>query len=161
MSFRMTSLDLIFGTGLVAILLALAKIDWSDMILPDWLNALLAATGLLRAIVLGDPSPLNGLIAAALMGSMLLVILLAYRRWRDVEGLGLGDVKLASAGAIWTGIEGLGPMLLIATLGAALAMLLVARREKTFDIRARFPFGPFLCLGVFAAWIITQTANLS
>lgn len=144
----------VFGAILVALLVALAAIDLQRMILPDPLNALLAAAGLGHAFWF-EQLP-EAMLGAVFAGFLLWAVAAGYRRWRAVEGLGLGDVKLAAAGATWTGVAGVGPMLLAATASCALVLLASAAREGRIDARQRFPFGPFLAFGVFAAWLLTQ-----
>jgi leader peptidase (prepilin peptidase)/N-methyltransferase len=147
-----------FGLVLAAILVALARIDLARMILPDWLNALLGAIGLVQALWLDEPTLIDALLGGLFAGALMWAVALAYRRWRGVDGLGFGDVKLGAAGALWSGVAGVGPMLLAATASCAAVLLLRAARGEAIDAGARFPFGPFLAFGVFAAWMITHLA---
>lgn len=128
------------------------------MILPNKLNALVALSGAAQSLALGRPSLMDALIAGALAGALLLAVAKAYEHARGVEGLGLGDVKLAAAGAVWTGVGGIGPMLLAATASCAAALLCRAALRGGFDPHERFAFGPFLAMGVFAAWLLAQWA---
>ena len=145
-----------FGVVLVALLVALAIYDSRHMILPDWLNSLLGAAGLVQAFAHQQPEPVDGAIAAVMAGGLLLAIAAAYKYARGTDGLGLGDVKLAAAGAVWTGVAGIGPMLLAASASCGAVILSRAALGARIDARARFPFGPYLAFGVFAAWILTH-----
>ena len=145
-----------FGVCLAALLVALARIDWRKMILPDWLNALLALTGLAQSLALRDPEPWDALAGALVAGGLMFAVAAFYRRTRGVDGLGFGDVKLAAAGAIWTGLAGIGPMLLVASASAGASIAARAWSDGRLDAGARHPFGPWLALGVFSAWLMTH-----
>jgi leader peptidase (prepilin peptidase) / N-methyltransferase len=140
------------GVVLAAILIALVARDLRDMILPDSLNAALAAAGLAQAFLTRIPPPDEAVVAALVGGGLLYGVAFFYRLWRGVDGLGLGDVKLAAAAGPWVGLGGIGPMLVVATATAALNLAWQARRDAGFDAGARFPFGPYLAVGLFAAW---------
>jgi leader peptidase (prepilin peptidase)/N-methyltransferase len=154
----MDFVPVLFGLALCAVLAALVRRDLEDMILPDGLNALLALGGLAQAAVLRDPEWLDALAGCALAGAALSAARALYARLRGIDGLGLGDVKLAAAGALWSGVEGVGPMLLAATATAAATMALRAATGAPFDARRPFPFGPFLAIGVIAAWTLNRLA---
>ena len=139
---------LAFGFVLAVLLMALARVDLARMILPDWLNGLVAVGGLCQALWLRDPDLIDAFLGATLAGCLLLGVAIGYRRLRGVEGLGLGDVKLAAAGATWSGVAGVGPMLLVATASCSLIVLLGVLRGRPIDAQARIPFGPFLALGM-------------
>ena len=151
------SASLFFGLVLVGLLIALAAVDRARMILPDPLNAALAIAGIVQSFVTQRPEPVDALLGCALTGGLLFAVAEGYRRWRGVEGLGLGDVKLAAAGATWTGVAGVGPMLLAATASCAVVIAWRAARGAPIDARARFPFGPYIALGVFVAWLVSRT----
>jgi len=146
-----------FGLALAALLSALAVIDARRMILPDWLNALLAATGCAQALTLGQPSPQEALVGGLVAGALLLAVAKGFRAVRGRDGLGLGDVKLAAAGAIWTGLPGIGPALLLAA-GSCVATLACRAATRGLDPSEPFAFGPFLALGVFGAWLLVHAA---
>jgi len=121
-------------------------VDFAEFILPDALTypaVVLALAG--RIFLLGEPA--SGPLLGAVCGPLLFWLLAAvYRRLRDAEGLGLGDVKLmASIGAL-VGWRGLPLTILMGSAAALLASPFLSRagRDKR---RAPIPFGPFLCLG--------------
>lgn len=143
-----------FGLCLAALLAALAREDLRRMILPDWLNALLALAGLAQSLALGDPEPWDAIAGGIVAGGLMLAIAVFYRHARGVDGLGYGDVKLAAAGGVWTGLAGIGPMLLVASASAGAVIALRAARAGKLDPSTRHPFGPWLALGVFGAWLL-------
>ena len=72
---------------------------------------------------------------------------------RDLEGLGLGDVKLAGAGATWLSWSYIVVALLIA-VSAAIAVM-VGRRivaKEQIKAHAAVPFGTFLAPAIWIAW---------
>jgi leader peptidase (prepilin peptidase)/N-methyltransferase len=78
---------------------------------------------------------------------------------RKREGLGLGDVKLASAGGAWLGPAGLGPLLLCACLMAFTVIIgraLVTR--TTLKGATEIPFGAFLAPSIWLIWTAQQLA---
>lgn len=149
---------LFFGLVLIGLLGALSWRDLTDYRLPNWATGLLAVTGLLQSALVGVPPIAEALMAAALAGLALTSVLVVYKRFRGVDGLGIGDIKLVAAGTLWFGLAGIGPMLLIATATAGLFALHKAWRKGAFNVQERIPFGPFLAIGIFAAWVLVQTA---
>lgn len=137
-------LRIVLCAGLGLCLIAAATVDAKARRLPDILTAPIAALGLALAFAQGAPAVLAGLIAAAIAGSVLLGLRELGRRWRDEPGLGLGDVKLVAALALWLGAAT--PWLIAA---ASVAGLLMVAATRPAD--GRLPFGPLL---VCAGWII-------
>lgn len=133
---------------LLAVAAAISHVDWHRMIIPDRLNLFLAAGGLLVSLLL-PPVDLMTSLAGILAGGVgLWLFRWGYRRLRGREGIGLGDVKFLAAAGAWTGVEGLAPLLLaasMAALGYAGIRTLIGQPLKIGD---RLPFGPFLCLGL-------------
>lgn len=133
---------------LLAVAAAISHVDWQRMIIPDRLNLLLSAGGLLISLLL-PPVDLVASLAGILIGGIgLWLFRWGYRQMRGREGIGLGDVKFLAAAGAWTGVEGLAPLLLaasVAALGYAGMRALIGQPLKATD---RLPFGPFLCLGL-------------
>jgi leader peptidase (prepilin peptidase)/N-methyltransferase len=142
---------LIFGTVLAAILAAIAVIDFRRLVIPDWLNAALAAAGLSYQ-AFGDPGAVASHLGAgfALLLGMWLVRDVHFRMTGRI-GLGLGDVKMAAAAATWLNPLAL-PLFIFASAGSALVYLGGIRLLGNTKI-ARVPFGPFLSAGLFASWL--------
>lgn len=139
-------------------LLALAWIDWEHMRLPDALTLPLVPVGLLATLWLGpgpDPDGATDHALAATLGyAGFRAVELLYRRLRGRDGLGQGDAKLAAAAGAWVGLDGLGPVVLIAALaGLATGLLRAMRRPGTLGdtLGAPVPFGPCLAL---ATWVV-------
>jgi leader peptidase (prepilin peptidase)/N-methyltransferase len=142
-----------FGLALIAILTALAVIDACKMILPDQLNLLLAVIGVGQSLALHEPGMLDAAFGALIGTALLTLVLLLFRRFRGIEGLGMGDLKFVAAAGLWTGWKGIPLLLLIASASALAFVVLRAALERKFDRHAALPFGPFLGIGTVCAWL--------
>lgn len=151
--------NLLFGGLLTALVVAIAVIDFRHLIIPDPLNGALALGGLTFQ-AWHDPDRL--IIAmgfSAMAVALLLLIRDLFSRLRGVTGLGLGDVKMVGAGALWISPWHLAPMLLIATVSALCFVIIARLIGVAVDIRARIPFGPFLGLGILVVWLVERDAS--
>lgn len=137
-----------------SLLLALAMTDWERMVLPDALTLPGAALGL----VLAGPRPDLDLVTSAggaFLGAALLFLLRAlWLRFRRVEAVGLGDVKLLLLIGAFLGPSGaLVAIALASALGvlAAGPLLLLGRIRRDTPL----PFGTLLTLGAAVASVAT------
>ena len=146
---------LIAGCALGYTLLALGWIDATTFMLPDALTLPLLLAGLVDAWIT-VPASLADRAAAAILGyASLRLLAICYRRLRGREGLGQGDAKLLAAGGAWTGLHGLAPILLAASV---LGLLLAGARKLTgrsVTLSTRLPFGAPLALAIWLAWLAT------
>lgn len=144
-----------FTIILCALLLALTAIDIRTFILPDSLNASLLTCGAL--FLLTHPEyPLLLHAGGAIAGyASLAAIEVLYRRLRGRDGLGRGDAKLLGALGLWTGLESIPFILLMASLSALVFTLIRAAilGEKTQATTA-IAFGPWIGFGGLIVWII-------
>ncbi len=131
-------------------------VDTDRMIIPDLCNGLIALLGL-AATYWKTPSDLPLHIYAA-MGTLVVLLLIAksYRKIRGYSGLGMGDIKLLSACALWVGPAEIGSIVLLAA-GAAIVFsgalsIATAKRSSTQPL----PFGPFIAL---ALWFQLSTLH--
>lgn len=131
------------------LLLAPAVLDARHYWLPDGLTLLLGAAGLaLGSLVSGEP--LGSRLAGGAAGFLSLWLLaLAYKRFRGLDGLGLGDAKLLGAIGLWTGWAAL-PLILVIASTAGIGVALAKRRSRL----DRMPFGTMLALAamVWTGW---------
>ncbi|NOT41699.1 MAG: prepilin peptidase [Alphaproteobacteria bacterium] len=134
-------------------LLTLAVTDVREFILPDALTLPLIAAGLaLIAWQMPDAliwHALGGVCGIALMSG----VAFAYKALRGREGLGFGDAKLMAAAGAWTGIAGVGTVLLygaMLSLGVAAMLALAGRRV---DADTPIPFGAGLAAGFWLTWL--------
>lgn len=137
----------------LACLAVLTYIDFRTMILPDPLVALYAVLGLgfHWMIDFSILSPQQMALGAIVGGGFLAIVRWAGNRAYGQESMGLGDVKLLTAGGIWLG--GMGAVWAI-TLGAAITLLFTFAqagykrlRTGTFPSlqRLEVPAGPGFC----------------
>jgi leader peptidase (prepilin peptidase) / N-methyltransferase len=127
----------------VAILIALAAIDWDTTVLPDALTLPLLWGGLVAA-ALGWTIPLSTALWGAAAGYLSLWgVYWLFKLTTGKEGMGYGDFKLLAALGAWLGWQAIVPILLMASvIGAAVGIVMKLRaslREGRY-----VPFGPFL-----------------
>ena len=140
--------------------LSLSVIDLRRGIIPDSLNLAIAIGGLFRA------AALDGLMMAFVagceglsVGAVVLLLRWLYFRWRNLQGLGLGDVKLLAASGVWIGIAGIPLQLLLASFTALGAAGLLKLAGYTMSRQTSLPFGPFLALSLLIALWIQQAGG--
>lgn len=132
--------------GVVAVLIALAAIDWDTTVLPDALTLPLLWAALV-ASALGWSLPLNEALWGAVVGYLSLwSVYWLFKLTTGKEGMGYGDFKLLAALGAWLSWQAILPIVLFASvLGALVGLVMKASgslREGRF-----VPFGPFLIGG--------------
>jgi leader peptidase (prepilin peptidase) / N-methyltransferase len=134
--------------GVVAVLVALAAIDWDTTVLPDALTLPLLWAGLIAAALGIVPGlPLMASLAGAAAGYLSLwSVYWLFKLTTGKEGMGYGDFKLLGAMGAWLGWQAILPIVLFASvLGAVVGLIMKASRSLR---EGRFvPFGPFLAGG--------------
>lgn len=141
--------------------LLLAWIDFREGIIPDWLNLAIAALGAIHAAALGGAAFLaEAIVEAAIIGGAIWVLRRLYFMLRGVQGLGLGDVKLLAASALWVGAAGIPMQLLVASVTALLAAAGLQFGGQAMTRQTALPFGPFLALGLLITLALQQTGWL-
>lgn len=127
----------------VAVLIALAGIDWDTTFLPDNLTLPLLWGGLV-ASALGWTVPLADAVWGAVAGYLSLwSVYWLFKLTTGKEGMGFGDFKLLAALGAWLGLK----MVLPVVLGAAVigAIVGIAMKLSANLREGRYvPFGPFL-----------------
>lgn len=153
----MSWVDLAFGTALLLVLASIARIDLESLTIPDGLNALLAALGLAWSWIDTGSFPFAAVLFGVAMLSAMWLVRIGFRLARGIDGLGLGDVKMAGAAALWYSPWNAPAFLFFSAISALL--FLAARRSVTgrLDTNARVPFGPFLGVGLFATWLLERS----
>lgn len=134
--------------AMVAVMVALAAIDWDTTLLPDaltlpllWAGLVVTGLGWLPELTLVDS--LSGVAAGYLS---LWSVYWVFKLVTGKEGMGYGDFKLLAALGAWLGWQAILPIVLIASAIGALVGLAM---KATGSLReGRFvPFGPFLAGG--------------
>lgn len=145
------SFAFIFLMVVTGIMLVASAIDWETFLLPDIFTYPLALLGVAAPLFL-PLSWTDSLLGAGLGAGLLWGVRAVYFRWRGVEGLGLGDVKLMVGLGALVGVSRLPLVVLLASLLAlAVFVLCIARTHRSQGLATAIPFGPFLCAGT---WIV-------
>ena len=143
------------------LLLPLALLDARHFWLPDRLNLLLGAAGLLIAGPMLETSLIDRWIGAVASGLTLAGLAAFYRRVRRVDAMGGGDPKLVAAIGAWFGWQPLPLILLLASSGGIVWALVAQRKGDRPLGERRVPFGLFACAAAWAAvplwsWLIAR-----
>jgi leader peptidase (prepilin peptidase)/N-methyltransferase len=139
--------------AMVAVLIALAAIDWDTTVLPDALTLPLLWAALV-ASALGWSLPLADAIWGAAVGYLSLwSVYWVFKLATGKEGMGYGDFKLLAALGAWLSWQAILPIVLFASvLGAVVGIAMKATgslREGRF-----VPFGPFLIGGALCVLLL-------
>ena len=141
--------------------LVLTGIDLRRKVIPNWLNLAIAVGGLARAAETGDARiTFIASFQGATVGAVVWMLRWLYFRWRNLQGLGLGDVKLLAASGVWIGIAGVPVQLLVASLAALATAGLLKIAGYTIGRQTLLPFGPFLILGLPVTLWMEEAAGL-
>jgi len=127
--------------------LALGLIDLDFQILPNIMTYPSILFGFLFSWFGGYTWWLDSLIGALVGAALPIAVIVIYKLWRGVEGMGWGDVKyLAAIGSV-VGLRGCVWVLVVAaTLGAVVGVGLILSGRGSG--KTALPFGTFLALAV-------------
>jgi leader peptidase (prepilin peptidase)/N-methyltransferase len=151
-----------FAAVLAALAVYVAIVDLEHFIIPDAANIAIFVTGI--ALVVTEAWPIgplgdleDALLRAFAAGAFLWLLRFVYARATGIEGLGLGDVKLAAAGAPFLAWETLPLALALGAVACALALAARAlmRRER-IDRTLELPFGAFLAPAIWVAFVLDR-----
>ena len=149
----------------VAVLLALALIDWDTTLLPDDLTLPLLWLGLVAAALQWIPVTLPSAFWGAVGGYMSLwLVYWGFKLATGKEGMGFGDFKLFAALGAWFGWQTLIPIILIASVIGAIVGIGM-KFNSSLREGGYVPFGPFLagaglCALVFGPAALRQLVGL-
>jgi leader peptidase (prepilin peptidase)/N-methyltransferase len=139
--------------------LVLALIDVEFQILPNVLTYPGILFGLACSLAGGLTWWLDSLVGAAVGALLPTLVIVIYKLWRGVEGMGWGDVKyLAAIGAV-VGLRGVvGVLVLGASVGALVGIVLMVLGRGS--AKTALPFGTFLAAAVIF-WIYAPPSWLA
>jgi leader peptidase (prepilin peptidase)/N-methyltransferase len=148
----------IFGAFLAALMLAIAANDARHYLIPNELTGTAFALALLRAAAfvpnIGAEALFWPVARAATVALPLLLLMALYRRWRGRDGLGLGDVKLATVCGAWLDLATVAAVIELAALLAIGAYVAnAALQRKALRATAFLPFGLFLAPAIWIGWL--------
>ena len=146
-----------YGAFLAALMLAIAVNDARHYLIPNELTGAAFVLALLRAAAAVPEAGVEALLwpvaRAVAVGLPLLLLMVAYRRWRGRDGLGLGDVKLAAVCGAWLELTTVVAVIELAALSAIAAYAVnAALRRKPLRATAFLPFGLFLAPAIWIGW---------
>ena len=142
------------------VLIPLVVADIRHQVLPDVLTITLFLSGLLATILLPSTSFSAAILGAALGSGSFLALRLIYLRFRGVEALGLGDVKLVAGLGAWFGPTWLPFLVLLAAGGGLLSTLVHSWiKKRTISTMLKVPFGAYLGVSALLIWVVKD--NLS
>ena len=145
------------GAAFGWLLLTAAAIDAAELWLPDRLTLVIALAGGAAALLGVAPDWHDRAIGGAAGFASLWLVAAGYRWWRGHEGLGGGDPKLLGAIGVWLGWSLLPAVLVLAgMIGLGVALLLHWRGHHV-TARTALPFGTFLAIAAYPAWLVMIT----
>lgn len=134
-------------------LLALLAMDLREQVLSDWLTLPLIAAGLIVIAWVNIDAVPNHIAAAAIGAAAIAAIAFLYKRVRGLEGIGMGDAKLMAAAGAWTGLEGLGSVMLYGVAFSLVLVLLQRLWGEQVGTKTAVPLGAGLALGLWLVWL--------
>ena len=148
--------DAVFGAILAAATLFIAAADLDRFEIPDLGSLAILAGGFgWTAVTWGFDLDIlaDTAIRCVVAAAILLAVRTLYRMLRNFDGLGLGDVKLAGAGASWLSWSHVAFALLlavIAAIGVVVARSFYARQRV--EVHTAVPLGAFLAPAIWIVW---------
>jgi leader peptidase (prepilin peptidase)/N-methyltransferase len=147
---------------LAATMGAIAAEDFRRFRAPDALNLFAAVAGLVAIVGIRSQSGSaevvaalgSAIVGAVLCGGALFLVREAFFRMRGVDGLGMGDVKLAAAGGIWLGWELFATAVMLAAIGALAFVAARSIVEGPWPRTRRIPFALYLAPAIWACWFL-------
>jgi leader peptidase (prepilin peptidase)/N-methyltransferase len=142
--------------AVVAVLVALAGIDWDTTVLPDILTLPLLWAGLVAAGLGWSPLTLQASLWGAVAGYLSLwSVYWLFKLTTGKEGMGFGDFKLMGALGAWLGWQMIVPILLGASIIGAVVGIAM-KISKSLREGRYVPFGPFLAGAGIAVLLLGQ-----
>jgi leader peptidase (prepilin peptidase)/N-methyltransferase len=150
--------DAVFGAVLAAMALYVSAVDLERFEIPDSASLAILMFGLIWSLeVTGGGSDVLAeiLTRSGVVGAIMFALRALYQAVRKTEGLGLGDVKLAGAGAAWLSWSHTATALLLAAVAAILIVMLRSKLAgERVQSRIAVPFGAFLAPAIWVVWVI-------
>lgn len=151
----------IASTLLGTLMIAGADVDARTFLLPDLITFGALFCGILAAPLLDTMEPWAAAAQAIMRAGIVAGALALFRSFygwiRNIEGLGLGDVKLAAAIGAWLPLDAIPLCFGLATSGALMTVVLARLSGQAVMRTTRIPFGAFLCP---ALWIVFFAVNV-
>jgi leader peptidase (prepilin peptidase)/N-methyltransferase len=139
------TLTTLIGFVFSAVLVIIALIDMDTMEIPDVFHFIILGLAIISILII------KGNLLDHLIGGLIISLpffLIAYL----TQGLGGGDIKLVAVSGLLLGIQPVvvGSLIGIILGGIFASFLLIAKKKGA---KAMMPFGPFLCIGLYIAFL--------
>ena len=144
-----------YSVPLVSFLIWICVVDTAQLRIPNGAILSIVALGIVYLSFEKPELVTVHLMASTgiLVSTYLVLKIIAF--FSENSGFGNGDVKLVAASTIWLGIPTIFTAIFVAlSSGLIVAMVSILAGKET--INSRRPFGPFLSLGLWYAWLTTQ-----
>ena len=133
-------------------LLVSTFIDLGYWIIPDKITLPGIPVGFLYAFLQEDITWFSSLMGFLIGGGFLYLIGTIYLKWKQIEGIGGGDVKFLAMGGAFLGASNTILTLAISSIsGTLIGVALMCLSGKSLS-KLAIPFGPCLALGMFASF---------
>jgi leader peptidase (prepilin peptidase) / N-methyltransferase len=153
----------IASTILGTLMIAGADVDARTYLLPDLITFGALFCGILAAPLLDAADPwaaaVQAIARAGCIAGALALFRSGYSWIRKIEGLGLGDVKLAAAIGAWLPLEVIPLCFGLATAGALLTVLFARLSGQAVMRTTRIPFGAFLCPTLWIVFFVDSVTR--
>jgi leader peptidase (prepilin peptidase)/N-methyltransferase len=137
-----------------SMLIILFGTDYDTQRLPNVITLPGIVVGVIFS-VFAPPGIVASLIGAAVGAGILQLVRWLWKRWRGVDGMGFGDVKMLAAIGAFLGWRQVWVVLFLASFtGAIVGIALSLGRGRS--MQTRLPFGTFLALAAYAASLIGE-----
>ena len=149
---------LLFGvtaTTLLLMILALNFIiiffiDLKHYIIPDILTFPMMALGFIKSFMPNlnplFPNFINSFLGGIIGYGIIWLIIFAYKKLRNQEGMGLGDAKLLAVIGFWFGWIAIPFVIFISSI-VALVLVSPSLFNKSKKLSSEIPFGPYIIIG--------------
>ncbi|MCA3555450.1 A24 family peptidase [Aestuariivirga sp.] len=154
------------ATAVLALLMGLITlIDFRHFIIPNALSYPAVPLGIAANIALFHPGDwtaglTESLLGAALGGGIFFLMRALWFRLRGIEGLGLGDVKLAAVAGAWLGPALLPTACLVASLAGLCGIMVMKLMGRRVGLTDEIPFGSFIAPVILLVWIGRVAADV-
>ncbi len=139
--------------------------DAKYFIIPDVISLPMIPLGILSTAYFSQEMSINYAILyssiSAFFGfGVFYLVKVIYLRFRKIDGLGMGDVKIAAVAGAWTGFTGLNAVLLISCFSALALVLIGHAFGRKISARTAIPFGLFLAPAIWIVWYLQAIGYL-
>ena len=128
-------------------------VDLKHWIIPDKITLPGIIIGFLYSFFQEYITWYSSLLGILIGGGILYLIGIIYIKWKNIEGIGGGDVKFLAMGGAFLGVTNTILSLIISSLTGAIigAILIIIKKKSPSELA--IPFGPFLALGMFISFL--------